>query len=222
MTQNIDVFTAFIMGLSGAGHCLAMCGGIAGAIGVQSKLSNIVLYNLGRIFSYTLLGALMGGAVALIAPDSPHTTMVLRWLAVFFLLALGLYYTGWWPVLSRLEQLASPLWRQIRKLAPSNTSNRQHRGAVLLAGAVWGWLPCGLVYSALSYAAVSGTATSGALIMAAFAAGTLPAMLGAGYFSASIKAILQAQGVRTAIGILLIIYSFWTASTLIKMSFMSH
>lgn len=216
MNQNIDVMTAFIMGLAGAGHCLAMCGGIASAIGVQKRSLHIVVYNLGRMTSYIVLGMLVGGAIALIAPDSPHTSKVLRWLAVVFLLALGLYFTGWWPVLSKLEQAAKPLWNQIKKLAP-----QQQRGgiSVFLAGAVWGWLPCGLVYSALSYAAVSGSAVQGGLIMAAFAIGTFPAMIGAGYFSHSLRAVLQAQGLRTAIGILLIIYAVWTALTLLKPHF---
>ncbi|MGM0525437.1 MAG: sulfite exporter TauE/SafE family protein [Pseudomonadota bacterium] len=218
MTNNADVLTAFIMGLAGAGHCLAMCGGIASAIGVQNRLSNIVLYNLGRMLSYIILGAIVGGAIALIAPDSPHTTKVLRWLAVVFLLALGLYFTGWWPVLTKLEQAAKPVWQQIKRLAPNQQQNSTvaSRAAVLLAGAVWGWLPCGLVYSALSYAAISGSAAGGGLIMAAFAIGTFPAMIGAGYFSHSMRAILQAQGFRTAIGVLLIIYSLWTALTLVR------
>ncbi|RUO78134.1 sulfite exporter TauE/SafE family protein [Idiomarina seosinensis] len=206
------------MGLAGAGHCLAMCGGIASAIGVQNRLSNIVLYNFGRMLSYILLGAIVGGAVALIAPDSPHTTKLLRWLAVIFLLALGLYFTGWWPVLTKLEQAAKPVWQQIKRLAPKpqQSSTGANRVAVLFAGAVWGWLPCGLVYSALSYAAISGSATGGGLIMAAFAIGTFPAMIGAGYFSHAMRAILQAQGFRTAIGLLLIIYSLWTALTLVR------
>lgn len=216
MSQNIDVVTAFIMGLAGAGHCLAMCGGIASAIGVQQRRLNIVLYNVGRMASYVLLGAVVGGAVALVAPDSPHTTVVLRWVAVAFLLALGLYFTGWWPLLSHLEQAASPLWRMIKKLAPQQNGGRL---SVFLAGAVWGWLPCGLVYSALSYAAVSGSALQGGLLMAAFAIGTFPAMIGAGYFSQSLRALLQAQGLRTAIGVLLIVYALWTSLTLIRPHF---
>ena len=130
--------------------------------------------------------------------------------------ALGLYFTGWWPVLSQLERAAKPLWQVIKKLAP------QQRGgtlSVFFAGAVWGWLPCGLVYSALSYAAVSGSAVQGGLLMAAFAIGTFPAMIGAGYFSHSLRTILQAQGFRTAIGVLLLIYALWTALTLIRPHF---
>ncbi|WP_404399205.1 sulfite exporter TauE/SafE family protein [Idiomarina seosinensis] len=218
MINQADVLTAFVMGLAGAGHCLAMCGGIASAIGVQNRLSNIILYNFGRLLSYAVLGAIVGGAIAVFAPDSPYTTKVLRWLAVFFLFALGLYFTGWWPILSRLEQAAKPLWEKIKGLSPrqSGKGPATSRLAVMLAGAVWGWLPCGLVYSALSYAAISGSASGGALLMTAFAIGTFPAMIGAGYFSHSIRAILQAQGFRTAIGVLLIVYSLWTALTLVR------
>lgn len=213
MNSNIDVLTAFLMGLAGAGHCLAMCGGIASAIGVKRHWAQVIWYNAGRMLSYIVLGALVGAAVGFVVPDSAHSLMVLRWIAVAFLLALGLYFTGWWPFLVHLEKAAKPLWQQVKKLSPQ----RQQGGwSSLLAGMVWGWLPCGLVYSALSYAALTGNAVGGGLIMAAFAIGTFPAMVGAGYFSQAIRSVLQARGFKMAMGIMLILYALWTAMVLIR------
>jgi sulfite exporter TauE/SafE len=73
-----------------------------------------------------------------------------------------------------------------------------------------------MVYSALSWAALSGSASGGALTMAAFGLGTLPAMIAAGHFSQFLHRFLRAQGVRTAMGVLLIIYALWSMLTLIK------
>jgi len=215
MTQSADYITALMMGLAGAGHCLVMCGGIASAIGVRSKPYIVWVYNFGRVASYVLIGALVGAAIGLISPDGSYTTVVLRWLAALFLLLLGLYFTGWFSGLVYIEKLASPLWRKIQPLA-GRLKNNQGVLNTFLAGALWGWLPCGMVYTALSWAAISGTAQGGALTMAFFGLGTLPAMIAAGHFSQFLHNFLKARGVRSAMGILLIVYALWSFVTLIK------
>ena len=128
---------------------------------------------------------------------------------------LGLYFTGWFSGLVYIEKLASPLWRKIQPLA-GRLKNNQGVLSTFLAGALWGWLPCGMVYTALSWAAISGTAQGGALTMAFFGLGTLPAMIAAGHFSQFLHNFLKARGVRTAMGILLIVYALWSFVTLIK------
>lgn len=215
ITQSADFITALLMGMAGAGHCLVMCGGIASAMGVNTRPHHIWLYNLGRVCSYMFIGALVGGAIGFFAPDGAHTTIVLRWLAVFFLLLLGLYFTGWFAGLVYLEKAARPIWQKIQPLAVK-LRNKPNSFATFFAGAVWGWLPCGMVYSALSWAALSGSAGGGALTMAAFGLGTLPAMIAAGHFSQFLHRFLKARGVRTAMGILLIIYALWSMLVLIK------
>ncbi|MAD53999.1 MAG: hypothetical protein CMF18_07975, partial [Idiomarinaceae bacterium] len=137
MTDQINWFTPLIMGLAGAGHCLAMCGGLAAAMGVNQNRLTVLVYNLGRLTSYALLGAIMGGAVALLAPDTPYTPPILRVFAALMMILLGLYLTGWWPLLVKLESLGRPLWRKLQPLA---VKLRGQRGLLpaYLAGMFWG------------------------------------------------------------------------------------
>lgn len=87
---------------------------------------------------------------------------------------------------------------------------------------LWGWLPCGLVYSALSWAALSGSISSGALYMLAFGLGTLPAMLAFGWFSGALQSILKTQGFRQAMGVVMIMYGLWVGSVALRQTlFMS-
>ncbi|RUO60322.1 sulfite exporter TauE/SafE family protein [Pseudidiomarina insulisalsae] len=212
--MNLDLFAALLMGLAGAGHCLMMCGGLAGALpggqGQRPALLMLISYNLGRISSYMLAGALVGAISQAALGGVTPALLALRFLAAFFLIALGCYLGGWWLGLQRLEQLGRPLWRH---LAPLAARLRQHHSisARYIAGMVWGWLPCGLVYSALSWAALSASATSGAIYMLFFGLGTLPAMLAFGWFSGALQSILKGRGFRQAMGVLMIIYGLWVA-----------
>ncbi|EKE86998.1 sulfite exporter TauE/SafE family protein [Idiomarina xiamenensis] len=211
----IDAFAALLMGLAGAGHCMAMCGGISAAIGLQQRPALLLCYNLGRITTYTLIGALVGAAVLLAAQGSIAVLQGLRVLAALFLLALGLYFGGWWFGLNRLERLAQPLWRRIQPLAVRLRGQHGYLGS-FAAGMVWGWLPCGLVYSALSWAALSGSAAGGALYMALFGLGTLPAMFIFALFSRTLQVIVSSTGFRKAMGVLLIAYGAWQLLQLAK------
>lgn len=218
--MSIDALAALLMGLAGAGHCLMMCGGLAGALGQQAGWRQLLLYNLGRIFSYAIAGALIGAAFTQLASASLHGLIYLRLVAGLLLLLLGLYYGGWWLALRYLEALGKPLWRLLQPLAQRSRSSQSY-GAVLAAGMLWGWLPCGLVYSALSWAAVSGSASSGALYMALFGLGTLPAMLAFGWFSKALQSFLRSQGFRQLMGLLLIAYGLWTVVIALRQLFVS-
>jgi sulfite exporter TauE/SafE len=168
------------------------------------------LYNSGRIISYALAGALIGAAFTSLASGATNGLIYLRLLAALLLLLLGLYYGGWWLALRHLEALGKPLWRLLQPMAVRSRSSSSH-GAVLAAGMLWGWLPCGLVYSALSWAALSGSASAGALYMVLFGLGTLPAMLAFGWFSKTLQSFLRSQGFRQLMGLILIAYGLWTA-----------
>jgi uncharacterized protein len=152
--------TAFLAGLLGGVHCVGMCGGIVGAItfGLPREAQSDglrlfafhALYNLGRIFSYTLAGALMGGLGALLIQWMPlqQAQQGLLLVAGAFMILLGLYLGGWWKILGRVERLGERVWRRLeplgRRLLPVRTP-----GQALGVGALWGWLPCGLVYTML-------------------------------------------------------------------------
>jgi sulfite exporter TauE/SafE len=100
------------------------------------------------------------------------------------MIALGLFLAGLLPSFARVESIGAPLWRRIRPLGQRLLPMRTPWHA-LGFGALWGFLPCGLVYSALSLAALAGSASAGAITMLAFGAGTVPALL-------AVSAVLRA------------------------------
>jgi sulfite exporter TauE/SafE len=214
-TFQISLFAAFLVGLFGTVHCVAMCGGIAGSLstalapesggGIRGQLGCQLGYNAGRIASYALAGAIAGLLGSLVAGVAglEVARVLLQGLAGVFMLLLGLYLTGWWPVLKRLELLGARLWRHVEPLGRHLLPVRSPLGAVPL-GLVWGWLPCGLVYSALTLAVASGGALEGAALMAAFGFGTLPSMLGAGLVTARVRTFTGTR-MRVAAGLLVLL-----------------
>ena len=193
----------FFVGLLGGVHCLGMCGSIVGIFTAQapnSRWSFHLAYNGGRLVSYMLAGALAGalGQAGLLARDAVPVQHLLFALSSLMLVALGLYLAGIWNMVRRIEQAGGALWRHIQPWTrfPVTTPAR-----ALLFGALWGWLPCGLVYSALVAALASGNPRSGALMMLAFGLGTLPNLLAIGLFWEKIRHRVQSPRVRMAAGL---------------------
>jgi hypothetical protein len=208
------LLSALILGLLGGGHCLGMCGGLMGALTLAipaeqraQRLQLLLAYNFGRIFSYATAGLLLGMAGWALA-NSP-AAMLLRVVAALLLIAMGLYLAGWWSGLTRIEALGRGLWRYIqpltRRFMPVTSLPR-----ALLLGGLWGWLPCGLVYSTLLWAASQGDALDSAALMLAFGIGTLPVLLATGMAAERMTALLRKQGVRMAGGLLVILFGLWT------------
>jgi sulfite exporter TauE/SafE len=208
------LLSALILGLLGGGHCLGMCGGLMGALTLAipaeqraQRLQLLLAYNFGRIFSYATAGLLLGMAGWALA-NSP-AAMLLRVVAALLLIAMGLYLAGWWSGLTRIEALGRGLWRTIqpltRRFMPVTSLPR-----ALLLGGLWGWLPCGLVYSTLLWAASQGDALDSAALMLAFGIGTLPVLLATGMAAERMTALLRKQGVRMAGGLLVILFGLWT------------
>lgn len=206
--------SAFILGLLGAGHCLGMCGGLMGALTMsipaeqQNRRLRIIMgYNLGRVSSYAVAGfifGLFGWAV-----EQTPAANALRVVAALLLISLGLYLAGWWHGLTRIEKLGSYLWKYIQPLASRLLPVKGPLHAVLL-GMLWGWLPCGLVYSTLFWAASQGDATTSALLMFTFGLGTWPVLLASGLAAEQVTAFLRKRNVRYAAGLLVILYGLWT------------
>lgn len=213
MIDPVLLLAAFLTGLAGAGHCAGMCGGIAGALAhaIPARQRTFLLstgYSVGRVAMYALLGALAGAAAALASPrDAGLAMAVARLLTALVLLAIGLYLLGVAGWMRWLEAAGARVWRRLaplaRRLLPVTSLPR----AVAL-GALWGLLPCGLVYGALLYSATSGSAFAGAAAMLAFGAGTLPAVLGIGMASGWLAR--HAQRVRQYSGALMLLYAAWT------------
>ena len=183
MTLNLPLVTAgLVTGLFGSVHCVAMCGGIVGAFtmtpGAPARRAFPLWYHLGRIASYATAGAAVGliGGTLLDAAALARVTGVGAVVAGGFMILLGLYMASWWNGLAVLERAGAHLWRRIEPYGRPLLPARRPRQALLL-GVLWGWLPCGMVYSALAGAAVSGDVLNGALVMIAFGVGTMPLLL---------------------------------------------
>jgi len=205
---DFSVIAVFMVGLLSGVHCLGMCGSIVGIFTAQvpkerSRWPFHLAYSSGRIASYAAAGALVGtvGQAGLLMRDAAPVQHLLFALSSLMLVALGLYLAGVWGVVRRLEHLGSGLWKRLQpyttRLLPVNSVPR-----ALGLGALWGWLPCGLVYSVLLTALASGSAAQGALIMLAFGVGTSPNLLAIGLFWESIKGWVQSPRVRMVAGVL--------------------
>jgi uncharacterized protein len=196
------LLAVFLAGLFGGGHCAAMCGGIVGALSAQRRagLSLQLGYNIGRIGSYALAGVLAGSIGGLMLLGGLLTVRVSLYAVANLLLVLvGLYLAGGPALVTRFEALGRRPWRYIapltRSVLPADTVPR-----ALGAGAIWGWLPCGLTYSVLAIALVSGSGARGASLMAAFGLGTLPNLFAAGLLVTRAQPWLQGRFVRRIAG----------------------
>ena len=206
--------SALVLGLLGGGHCLGMFGGLMGALTLaippeqrSRRLRLLLAYNLGRVCSYACAGLLLGLAGWAVA--SGPAAVVLRTAAALLLIAIGLYLAGWWSGLTRVEALGRGLWRHIQPLATRLLPVSSVPRAMLL-GALWGWLPCGLVYSTLLWAASQGNAGYSAALMLAFGLGTWPVLLATGLAAERVNALLRRRSVRVAGGVLVMRCGIWT------------
>jgi sulfite exporter TauE/SafE len=199
----------FIVGLLGGGHCAGMCGGIVGALSLQTPQGGTAVlvhlaYNLGRIGSYVLAG-LLAGLLGQAAGNLMAVQHGLYLFASLMLIAMGLYLLGITQFLAPLERGGQSLWLRIQPLTKRFLPVRGVAQALPL-GLLWGWLPCGLVYSALTTALAAGSAGKGALLMLAFGLGTLPNLLLAGLLLARFRRFAQARATRVVSGLLVLGY----------------
>jgi sulfite exporter TauE/SafE len=220
MEQPITLISALLVGLFGGVHCAGMCGPIVGALsaGVDkqsgqrfgARLLFQFLYNTGRIASYTLAGALFGllGHVAMHSVFYNQAQTALQVIAAIFMFALGLYLAGWWFGLQRLERLGTYVWKRIEPLGRRFLPIR-NGGQALVVGLIWGWLPCGMVYSALAWSMSGGSAGQGALLMLSFGLGTLPNLLGLGLLASTLQPVLNSKLARRIAGVLVMLFAVW-------------
>ena len=215
MNQEITFLTLFLLGFFGGTHCVGMCGGLSSAFALQlpphlNRIGLIVLLNLGRISSYVVIGLLVGlvGQVGISLDDTRAVQNGLYIAANVLLLLLGLYLAGISTAATKIEGIGKPIWKRLNpllnKLLPIKSVS-----ACFGVGVLWGWLPCGLVYSASLYALGSGNALRGGLYMLAFALGTLPNLLAMGIFAAQLKTFLQKRMVRLCAGLLVAGWAIW-------------
>ena len=212
MTDVLTFGGAFLLGLAASGHCLVMCGGITAALGMaagkdsqgRTRPTLLISYQMGRISSYSLAGlmlaGILGGLIELLDIESVRRT--LRALTALALLLAALVAFG------RLRDpgsaIGAKLWRRLaplgRSLLPVNSVPR-----ALAFGMVWGWMPCGFVYSVLLVAASQLDAVRGAITMAAFGLGTVPAMVITALGAQRLKGFAAVPATRHVAGFVLLL-----------------
>ena len=211
MSGGLTLGAALILGIAASGHCLVMCGGISSALGLASARSPdgrprvplIVAYQVGRIVSYAIAGALLGGAVGTVVDwlDMDAVRRGLRALSAVALVVAALVAFGTLSDPgSRVGQL---LWRRIaplgRQLLPVTNVGR-----ALGFGMVWGWMPCGFAYTVILIAALEQDALRAAATMLAFGIGTAPTMIALAYGARRAASLAAGGGARRMAGTVLI------------------
>lgn len=205
---------AFITGVLGSAHCLGMCGGISGLFAVNASVASLrqqfpraVIYNLGRILSYALLGAVVALLGKTAVSSIPDLAAPVRLASGLLILLVGLQLAFDWRILAPLENAGARLWHRIapaaKRLVPVETSKQ-----ALGLGLIWGWLPCGLVYSVLLLAATTAEPVSGGIVMIAFGLGTMPAMLATGVSASKLAGFIS--GKRLGAGLLIVLLGLVT------------
>lgn len=182
---------------------------ISSPCSANSNFSFAWYYNLGRILTYALIGGIIGFTGSMLAKNIGAPLAALRIISAIFLIFLGLYIGQWLMWLNRVEMLGKHLWTRLSPLTkyvlPVNTKTKAFG-----LGAIWGWLPCGLVYSTLTWSMASGSFIDGAVIMLFFGLGTLPAVLTMSLsFTHFINAFRSAK-VKNAMALILIFYGFYS------------
>ncbi len=228
---DLHLISVFLIGLLGGVHCVGMCGGIVGALSVASRskkpfpvavvsaaaampqsavvdnVLRVAAYNGGRIASYMIAGAIAGGLAQGARTLSFVSSLQIGgyWAANLMLVALGLYLMDVWRGLARVEAVGQIVWRRVQPLIRHFLPMDSVPKAFALGG-LWGWVPCGMVYSVLLTAMLSGSAASGAIVMFAFGLGTLPVLLTMGLLGTRLQAWTRQRRVRIASGLLVLAF----------------
>ncbi|MBH5329389.1 sulfite exporter TauE/SafE family protein [Eikenella sp. S3360] len=215
MVSTLTLLSLAATGFLGGGHCAGMCGGLSTAFALQlppqvGRVKLIVLMNLGRLTSYSLIGLLLGG-LGQFGISLDQTRLLQHGLSLaanLLLLLIGLYLAGLNAYAAQVEKLGRPVWRRLNPLL-NRLLPIKNTPACFGVGVLWGWLPCGMVYSASLYALGSSRAADGALMMLAFGLGTLPNLLAMGLFASQIKPLLQHRLFRLFAGLSVSLWAAW-------------
>lgn len=204
-------FSLFLFGLASATHCIGMCGSIQQLFlnMSHSPRESLFIYNAGRISSYLMIALI----VAFLATNVTYRTaefipwaMVLRIFAGMLLIYLGLQKLIKFKTPHTMQKMGSRIWQTIRGWAKPIMPPK-YRWQVFLIGCIWGWLPCGMVYAALTLALTTNSITGSVIGMACFAIGTLPAMIGIGLVGQSLQQQLKLQKILAVFLIVMGVYT---------------
>lgn len=220
MNEPLSLLTAFLLGFMGSVHCMGMCGGIVGALSLSTGKQQIhpkpinpfliqLGYHFGRILTYALLGLIAGAAGLWLASTHDYAGLILRSLSGVMLILMGVYLFGLTQSLTWLERLGATLWQKLQPLTQHLLPVTTYSHAFKL-GLIWGFLPCGLIYSTLSWAIVSANPLQSAGLMICFGFGTLPALFTFALFTEKLNQFKRHIIVRISLSIAIIGFGTWT------------
>ncbi len=196
-----------------------MCGGIVGILTfstpaqsqqtqrtVWKKLPILLSYNSGRILSYVIAGTIVAAASLFLQTlgDGNAILSVFRFIAAALMILFGFYLAGLWSsAILLIEKAGQFIWTRLepfgKRFLPVTSPPR-----AFMVGAIWGWLPCGLVYTALIWATTTASMVEGALVMLFFGLGTLPNLLTMGLFSTLLAQQIRKPWLRISAGFLMV------------------
>jgi sulfite exporter TauE/SafE len=210
------MLAGLLLGFASSLHCFGMCSGIAASLHLAAAsrpgaphgpVTTALLINSGRVAGYVMAGAAVGAAGASVfgVLDRSLLNFVLRWAAAATLGAVGLSMLGLLPLPAWLTRAGLTVSDALTQLAHAL---RLPSGAgLLLAGTVWGFCPCAMVYGALVYAMLTGSWSGGALVMLGFGLGTMPTLVASGLGLATLKRRATSVRLQGAVGAALVLLS---------------
>jgi len=215
MTESLPLFAAaFITGLLGSAHCFGMCAGLSGLVAVNTSVASLrpqlamaVAYNSGRVLSYGFLGAAVAMLGQTIVDAIPNIAAPVRFASGLLIVIVGLQVAFGWRFLAPLEKAGAHIWNRIAPAAKGLLPVTSLPKALGL-GLLWGWLPCGLVYSVLLLAATTANPFAGGLVMIAFGIGTMPAMIATGISASRLSQFMSRK--RLGAGLLIVVLGVLT------------
>ncbi len=217
MTESLPlVAAAFVTGMLGSAHCFGMCAGISGlfavnanVVSIRSQVPRAVAYNAGRVLSYAFLGIVVAALGKTIVDSIPDIAAPVRLASGLLIVLVGLQVAFNWRFLAPVEKAGAHIWNRIapaaKGLLPVNSMPR-----ALGLGLLWGWLPCGLVYSVLLLAATTTNPVDGGLVMISFGLGTMPAMIATGVSASKLSQFMSSK--RLGAGLLIVLLGLATVA----------
>ncbi len=201
---------AFVTGLLGSAHCFGMCAGLSGLFAVNASVASLrpqipmaVAYNTGRILSYAFLGIVVASLGQTVVKAIPNIAAPVRFASGLLIVIVGLQVAFNWRFLAPVEKAGAKIWNHIAPAAKGLLPVTSTPKALGL-GLLWGWLPCGLVYSVLLLAATTANAVNGGLVMLAFGVGTMPAMIMTGISASKLSRFMSRKQLGAGLLIILI------------------
>lgn len=167
------IWTAFLLGFAGSLHCMGMCSPLVALVSRTRSMSKRIIYNLGRIVPYTILGGVAGAFGSLI-----HFSNLQFWFAIGFgIVMITLGFAGGSFSFPLITPLVAKMISKI-KMWFSFYLAKKNSASIFFLGMLNGFIPCGLTYIAASYCILLPDAFNGILFMITFGLGTFPAMIG--------------------------------------------